>query len=119
MLHCSFFFISFTVIPSIDLCFFQVKFDLYQVKRNKQFIAKNIENVLAFNAMTNGRREHNYNIRKEREMRRSTTTTTTSNDNVVKQMHRGYVVSLKDGFGFIEMLNYEKEIYFNFRYLKL
>lgn len=30
---------------------------------------------------------------------------------------QGFIAALKDGFGFIETVNHEKEIFFHFRYI--
>lgn len=35
------------------------------------------------------------------------------------KLHRGFIASLKDTFGFIENLTHDKEIFFHYRYFQL
>ncbi|XP_030765658.1 cold shock domain-containing protein E1 isoform X2 [Sitophilus oryzae] len=70
----------------------KVKFDIHQVKRTKEFIAANIQ-VTQPAVQTNGIK---HNLR--------------SNG----QVYQGFIAALKDGFGFIETIEHDKEVFFHF-----
>lgn len=73
--------------------FFQVEFNINQVKRNKEFIAVDVQVVQA--SQSNGIK---HNI--------------TRNNG---QIYQGFIAALKDGFGFIETIQHDKEVFFHFR----
>ncbi|KAK0082024.1 hypothetical protein PV325_011228 [Microctonus aethiopoides] len=70
----------------------KVKFSICQVKRNKELVAVDISLLNA-----NGEKIQNGNNEKS--------------NGVTCQ---GFIAALKDGFGFIETINHEKEIFFHF-----
>lgn len=70
-----------------------MKFSICQVKRNKELVAVDISLLNA-----NGEKIQNGNNEKS--------------NGVTCQ---GFIAALKDGFGFIETINHEKEIFFHFR----
>lgn len=67
-------------------------FNIVQVKRNKELVA---EDIFLVNAA--GEKIHNVNKK--------------SNG----QVCQGFIAALKDGFGFIETVNHDREIFFHFR----
>ncbi|KAL1516675.1 hypothetical protein ABEB36_000556 [Hypothenemus hampei] len=69
----------------------KVKFDINQVKRTKEYIAVNVE-ITQSATQTNGIK-HN----------RSS-----------GQVYQGFIAALKDGFGFIETTQHDKEVFFHF-----
>ncbi|XP_015126101.1 cold shock domain-containing protein E1 [Diachasma alloeum] len=69
----------------------KVKFGICQVKRNKELVAVDI-------SLLNPPVEKTQN----------------GNDKPVGQICQGFIAALKDGFGFIETVNHEKEIFFHF-----
>ena len=71
----------------------QVKFSICQVKRNKELVAVDISQL---NATPTEK------------------TTTNGNKKLTSQTYQGFIAALKDGFGFIETVNHEKEIFFHF-----
>lgn len=73
----------------------QITFNINQVKRNKELIAVDIK-VLQSGSQMNG-------ISKP--INRS------------MQTYQGFVAALKDGFGFIETVEHDREVFFHFRYL--
>lgn len=72
---------------------FQVQFNICQVKRNKELVAVDI-------ALLNANGEKATNGMKK-----------VANG----QTQQGFVAALKDGFGFIETVNHDKEIFFHYR----
>lgn len=70
----------------------KVNFNISQVKRNKELIATNIEVI--HSAQTNGIK-HSSRTNKE-------------------QIYQGFIAALKDGFGFIETIQHDKEVFFHF-----
>lgn len=75
----------------------KVQFNINQVKRNKEFIAADIQ-LINPASQTNGIK-HNIN---------RTTTNSTG------QLYQGFIAALKDGFGFIETMQHDKEVFFHF-----
>lgn len=79
---------------------FQVKFSICQVKRNKELVAVDISLV-----------------KKSSSLEEFSSGEKTQNDN--KKLNdpvcQGFIAALKDGFGFIETVNHDKEIFFHFR----
>lgn len=73
----------------------QVQFSICQVKRNKELVAVDISLL-----SPTGEKIQNQNGNKK------------SNG----QVTQGFIAALKDGFGFIETINHDKEIFFHFRY---
>lgn len=71
----------------------KVQFNLNQIKRNKDLIAVDIQVTQAAN-QTNGLSKHN---------------------NRSSQVNQGFVAALKDGFGFIETVEHDREVFFHFR----
>lgn len=69
----------------------KVKFSICQVKRNKELVAVDI-------FMLNT----------------STEKLPDGNEKIANLTYKGYVAVIKDGFGFIETVNHEKEIFFHF-----
>ncbi|XP_063987140.1 cold shock domain-containing protein E1-like isoform X2 [Diachasmimorpha longicaudata] len=69
----------------------KVKFGICQVKRNKELVAVDI-------SLVNPPLEKTQN----------------GSDKPVGQICQGFIAALKDGFGFIETVNHEKEIFFHF-----
>lgn len=79
-----------------------MKFDLYKVKRNKEIVARNVRVIVmpikpvivhaAPGYKLNG-------IEKPAE----------------KKINQGFVAALKDGYGFIETLSLDREMFFHFR----
>lgn len=76
-----------------DFFLFQVHFNINQVKRNKELIAVEIQ-VVQLASQTNGVSKHN--------SRNS-------------QIYQGFIAALKDGFGFIETIDHDREVFFHFR----
>lgn len=74
--------------------YFQVQFNINQVKRNKDLIAVDVQ-VTQQGSQINGLLKHN---------NRSSS-----------QMYQGFVAALKDGFGFIETMEHDREVFFHFR----
>lgn len=69
----------------------QVTFNICQVKRNKELVAVDIS--------LSSPNEKTQNESKK------------SNGSTIQ----GFIAALKDGFGFIETVNHEREIFFHFR----
>ncbi|XP_014613100.1 PREDICTED: cold shock domain-containing protein E1 isoform X1 [Polistes canadensis] len=69
----------------------KVHFSICQVKRNKELVAVDI-------SMVNAAGEKIQN----------------GNKKVTGQAYQGFIAALKDGFGFIETVNHDKEIFFHF-----
>lgn len=67
-------------------------FNIVQVKRNKEFVAEEVY-------LVNAAGEKIQNVNKK------------SNG----QVCQGFIAALKDGFGFIETVNHDKEIFFHYR----
>jgi len=90
----------------------EVEFDLAQVKRTKDHIALNIRIV---------QRAHS-NSQSAKGSDATNGDTTVKNGDVPHQngdsakIHKGFVASLKDTFGFIETVTHDKEIFFHYRY---
>lgn len=72
----------------------QVQFNINQVKRNKEYIAVDIQ-ILQSASQTNGIKQ------------------SISRNN--SQVYQGFIAALKDGFGFIETIQHDKEVFFHFR----
>ncbi|RZC42843.1 cold shock domain-containing protein E1 [Asbolus verrucosus] len=70
----------------------KIEFNINQVKRNKELIAVDIQ-VVQPATQTNGIKHR-------------------SNNNC--QIYQGFVAALKDGFGFIETIQHDKEVFFHF-----
>lgn len=70
----------------------KVKFSICQVKRNKELVAVDISQL---NSTSNEK-------------------TTNGTKKPSGQTYQGFIAALKDGFGFIETVNHEKEIFFHF-----
>lgn len=70
----------------------QVMFNICQVKRNKELVAVDI-------CLVNAAGEKIQNVTKK------------SNG----QVSQGFIAALKDGFGFIETVNHDREIFFHYR----
>ncbi|KAK9712515.1 SUZ-C motif [Popillia japonica] len=70
----------------------KVHFNINQVKRNKELIAVEIQ-VVQLASQTNGVSKHN--------SRNS-------------QIYQGFIAALKDGFGFIETIDHDREVFFHF-----
>ncbi|KAF2881106.1 hypothetical protein ILUMI_25072 [Ignelater luminosus] len=72
----------------------KVQFNINQVKRNKELVAVDIK-VIQSATQTNG-------ISKPMSGRSA------------QQVHQGFIAALKDGFGFIETVQHDKEVFFHF-----
>lgn len=69
-------------------------FSICQVKRNKELVAVDIFLInAAGEKIQNGNKKSN------------------------GQVYQGFIAALKDGFGFIETVNHDKEIFFHYRCL--
>ncbi|XP_017892359.1 cold shock domain-containing protein E1 isoform X1 [Ceratina calcarata] len=68
----------------------KVQFSICQVKRNKELVAVDISVVSSSEKTQNGKKKLN------------------------DQVCQGFIAALKDGFGFIETVNHDKEIFFHF-----
>ncbi|CAG9855914.1 unnamed protein product [Phyllotreta striolata] len=73
----------------------KVQFNINQIKRNKEFIAADVQ-LINPSSQTNGIK-HAVNR--------------TSNSG---QTYQGFIAALKDGFGFIETMQHDKEVFFHF-----
>ncbi|KAG5869763.1 hypothetical protein JTB14_028328 [Gonioctena quinquepunctata] len=71
----------------------KVEFNVNQVKRNKELIAVDIE-ILQLAMQTNGIKH--------------------SISRNPGQIYQGFIAALKDGFGFIETIQHDKEVFFHF-----
>ncbi|KAJ8929356.1 hypothetical protein NQ314_017960 [Rhamnusium bicolor] len=71
----------------------KIQFNINQVKRNKEFIATEIQ-ILQSATQTNGIKH------------------SISRNN--GQVYQGFIAALKDGFGFIETIQHDKEVFFHF-----
>ncbi|KAK9877877.1 hypothetical protein WA026_020103 [Henosepilachna vigintioctopunctata] len=71
----------------------KIKFDINQVRRNKELIATNIT-IVQSSSQTNGMKLNK----------------SISNG----QIYQGFIAALKDGFGFIETIQHDKEVFFHF-----
>lgn len=69
-----------------------MRFNLYQIKRNKELIAMNIH--LASSVVSNN--------------------THTSDEQNRADLKYGYIAALKDGFGFIETILLDSEVFFRY-----
>lgn len=69
----------------------KVQFDINQVKRNKELIAVTVQVTQSNGQQTNGIK-HTRNT----------------------QIYQGFIAALKDGFGFIETTQHDKEVFFHF-----
>lgn len=74
----------------------KVQFNINQVKRNKELIAVDIQVTQPATVQTNGLKHNN----------------TASSRN--SQIYQGFIAALKDGFGFIETVQHDKEVFFHF-----
>lgn len=74
-----------------------MEFTLSQVKRNKELIAVEV-------------------VAKPQTQQAITKNGVNGTGNTVCQ---GFIAALKDGFGFIETVAHDREVFFRFRYLKL
>ncbi|XP_072396506.1 RNA-binding protein Unr isoform X3 [Diabrotica undecimpunctata] len=72
----------------------KVQFNINQVKRNKEFIATDVE-VIQPAVQTNG-------------IKHSISRTSGG------PLYQGFIAALKDGFGFIETIQHDKEVFFHF-----
>ena len=86
---------------------FKVEFDLAQVKRTKEHIGLNIRIIQRAQVSKSSGKfsengEHAKNETKHANGEAST-------------VHKGFIASLKDTFGFIENLAHDKEIFFHYR----
>lgn len=70
-----------------------MQFNINQVKRNKEYIAVDIQ-ILQSASQTNGIKHGPRNN---------------------GQVYQGFIAALKDGFGFIETVQHDKEVFFHFR----
>ncbi|XP_050309482.1 cold shock domain-containing protein E1 isoform X2 [Anthonomus grandis grandis] len=70
----------------------KVRFDINQVKRSKEFIAVNVE--ITQSAMQSNGLKHSASR--------------------TGQIYQGFIAALKDGFGFIETVQHDKEVFFHF-----
>lgn len=64
-----------------------MEFNIYQVKRNKEFIAVDIQIVAAAQRVPNNN----------------------------QPVYQGFIAALKDAFGFIETIDHDREVFFHFR----
>ncbi|XP_026738767.1 cold shock domain-containing protein E1 [Trichoplusia ni] len=71
-----------------------VTFDVYQVKRTKELVAKSVQ---VQHSLTNGN---------------------SSNGAGSRPLMKGFIAALKDGFGFIETSDHTKEVFFHFSNLE-
>ncbi|XP_018569827.1 cold shock domain-containing protein E1 [Anoplophora glabripennis] len=71
----------------------KIQFNINQVKRNKEYIAVDIQ-ILQSASQTNGIKH------------------SISRNN--SQVYQGFIAALKDGFGFIETIQHDKEVFFHF-----
>lgn len=76
---------------------FQVKFDLYKIKRNKELVGRNVrvvsmpvKPVIVYNKANPQHNEKN-------------------------KIYQGFIAAMKDGYGFIETLSLDREMFFHFR----
>ncbi|XP_060521185.1 cold shock domain-containing protein E1 [Cylas formicarius] len=69
----------------------KVRFDINQMKRTKEYVAVNIQITQSAAIQTNGVKHRNSG-----------------------QVYQGFVAALKDGFGFIETVQHDKEVFFHF-----
>lgn len=70
----------------------KVQFNINQIKRNKELIAVDIQ-IVQPASQTNGISKHSTRP---------------------AQIHQGFVAALKDGFGFIETVDHDREVFFHF-----
>lgn len=73
-----------------------MQFNVNQVKRNKELVAVDVV-VVQPASQTNGIAKPN------------------NNNKSPLQVHQGFIAALKDGFGFIETIQHDKEVFFHFR----
>jgi len=78
---------------------FQVEFDIAQVKSNKKHIAVNIR------VKERAERTSDSQVQQNGKGHRDVPT------------HQGFIAALKDGFGFIENITHDKEVFFHFRWV--
>ncbi|XP_018335937.1 cold shock domain-containing protein E1 isoform X2 [Agrilus planipennis] len=81
----------------------KVQFNLNQVKRNKELVAVDVQ-VIQVASQTNG-------ITKMSNRYSNSNNNNTSNN---AQIYQGFIAALKDGFGFIETIQHDKEVFFHF-----
>ncbi|XP_033223033.1 cold shock domain-containing protein E1-like isoform X2 [Belonocnema kinseyi] len=77
----------------------EVQFSICQVKRNKELVAVDIS------------QQNPTPVEKPTE---KITEKQNGNKKLISQTYQGFIAALKDGFGFIETVNHEKEIFFHF-----
>lgn len=93
----------------------------FQVKRNKELIATDV----VVTAISNQSSNHSFNgSSSSSSSSTNSTSSSTRNGSVTKngrqslsngQLYQGFVAALKDGFGFIETTEHDKEVFFHFR----
>ncbi|CAG9761646.1 unnamed protein product [Ceutorhynchus assimilis] len=87
----------------------KIKFDINQVKRSKEFIAANVE-ITQSAMQTNGIKQQPMTRNSTNPANISIGSTGTNNG----QLYQGFIAALKDGFGFIETMQHDKEVFFHF-----
>lgn len=87
-----------------------VRFNICQVKRNKELIAINVQEIYA----TNDVHQNNSQVFNSGIQRTNSYSSNNNNNSNKNQIHQGFIAVLKDGFGFIETINHDEEIYFHF-----
>lgn len=84
-----------------------MEFDLAQVKRNKEHIGLNIR--ILQRAQVN----HSNKASDQGELAKNEAHHQNGDSG---KIHKGFVASLKDTFGFIETITHDKEIFFHYRF---
>ncbi|CAH0547495.1 unnamed protein product [Brassicogethes aeneus] len=86
----------------------KVEFNINQVKRNKELIATEVQITQSCALQTNGVKNSNGNGNSAAAAAGSGSTPRNA------QIYQGFIAALKDGFGFIETIQHDKEVFFHF-----
>lgn len=80
-----------------------MKFDLYKIKRSKELVAKEVRVIVM-------------PIKPVIIQTGAGFKSTSTEKPAEKKINQGFVAALKDGYGFIETLSLDREMFFHFRY---
>lgn len=86
----------------------RIRFDIFQVKRNKEQIALNIVEIYPNEG---GSKTESPDLLQS-QLNENAVVNNNSDENSVK--HRGFIAVLKENFGFIENIDHDEEVFFHF-----
>ncbi|XP_044733943.1 cold shock domain-containing protein E1 [Chrysoperla carnea] len=91
----------------------KVEFDICQVKRNKELIAVDIKVVNSATNLPNGTTQSTLNNTSNTSINNNSNNNKNGRSNSLTT-HQGFIAALKDGFGFIETVQHDREVFFHF-----